>query len=227
MIHDRVRMTLFGLHLRLGLRLPAYLRNISVRTAYTHAKKSYRPATPFGGELLLLRATSGVGNDEPYVNRYVDPLLGWSPRTTHGLRVVDVPGGHSSMLQEPNAQGPGRTPAALYERCDQAGGGPRWPRRRPARRAEAEDSRPPRPFQLLLVSASSREDLDDAAGRLAGYVQGARRRTCPTWPTRWPWGGRAWSGAGRPSAAAAKNCSSGCARGPVGAPARRRGRIDI
>ena len=96
-------MTLFRLHLKFGLRLPAYLRDISVRTAYVHAKKRYRPATPFGGELLLLRATSGVGNDEAYVDRYVDPLLGWSPRTTQGLRVVDVPGGHSSMLQEPNA----------------------------------------------------------------------------------------------------------------------------
>ena len=38
MIRDRTRMALFRLHLKLGLELPAFLRDISVRTAYGHAK---------------------------------------------------------------------------------------------------------------------------------------------------------------------------------------------
>ncbi len=58
----------------------------------------------FEGELILFRATEGVNNDEPYINRYGDPLLGWGQRASQGVRAYDVPGGHSSMLQEPNVQ---------------------------------------------------------------------------------------------------------------------------
>ena len=75
-----------------------------MRTAYLYAERAYRPISPFEGELTLFRATSGEGNDEPYVDRYVDPELGWGHRATQGVRVHDVPGGHSSMLQEPNVQ---------------------------------------------------------------------------------------------------------------------------
>jgi hypothetical protein len=53
---------------------------------------------------LLLRATTGEGTDEPYINRYEDPSLGWGRRATHGVRVCDIAGGHSSMLQEPHVQ---------------------------------------------------------------------------------------------------------------------------
>ena len=50
------------------------------------------------------RATHGTGADEPYIERYADPLLGWGRRTSHGVHVYDIPGGHSSMLQEPNVR---------------------------------------------------------------------------------------------------------------------------
>jgi thioesterase domain-containing protein len=53
---------------------------------------------------VLFRATRGEGPDEPYVERYADPLLGWGRRTSLGVRVCDIPGGHSSMLQEPNVR---------------------------------------------------------------------------------------------------------------------------
>ena len=58
----------------------------------------------FDGELVLFRATAGSGAaaDEPFVDRYDDPMLGWGRRATRGVRVIDIPGGHSSMLQEPH-----------------------------------------------------------------------------------------------------------------------------
>jgi thioesterase domain-containing protein len=56
----------------------------------------------YPGEVVLFRATAGEGTDEPYVNIYSDPLLGWGQRVTQTVRVYDIPGGHSSMLQEPN-----------------------------------------------------------------------------------------------------------------------------
>jgi thioesterase domain-containing protein len=101
---NRVRMGLFRAHLDRSRPLPKLLRNIPVRTVYLFAEADYRPDGPFIGELALFRATSGVGADEPYIDRYDDPLLGWGRRATHGVRVDDVPGGHSSMLQEPDVQ---------------------------------------------------------------------------------------------------------------------------
>jgi thioesterase domain-containing protein/malonyl CoA-acyl carrier protein transacylase len=104
MIGDHTKMMIFHHYLKFRLRLPAFLRDIPVRTAYRFARRRYRPASPFDGELSLIRATSGNGNDEAYVDRYVDPLLGWGARATRGVRAFDVPGGHSSMLQEPNVR---------------------------------------------------------------------------------------------------------------------------
>jgi thioesterase domain-containing protein len=97
-----LRMRLFRQYLDRGLQPPRFLENIPVRTVYLFAEKSYRPTGALEGQLILFRATEGVDNDEPYINRYGDPLLGWGLRASQGVRAYDVPGGHSSMLQEPN-----------------------------------------------------------------------------------------------------------------------------
>jgi FkbH-like protein len=101
---DEIRMRLFRFYLDRGLRLPRAVEQIPVRTVYLFAEKNYLPKSVFHGELLLFRATCGEGPDEPYVEQYADPLLGWSKRTSRNVRVCDVPGGHSSMLQEPNVR---------------------------------------------------------------------------------------------------------------------------
>ena len=75
-----------------------------MRTVYLFAERDYRPDGRFDGEIVLFRATAGIGPDEPYVERYDDPLLGWGRRSTRGVRAIDVPGGHSSMLQEPHVE---------------------------------------------------------------------------------------------------------------------------
>ena len=103
-LRDEIRMRLFRFYLDRGLQLPRPLQKIPVRTAYLFAEKSYRPASRFHGELVLFRATRGNGPDEPYVERYADALLGWGQRASHGVCVWDIPGGHSSMLQEPNVR---------------------------------------------------------------------------------------------------------------------------
>ena len=100
-LQDGFRLRLFRTLLDCRRPLPRALRGIPVRTVYLFAERSFRPDEPFDGRLTLFRATSGDGSDEPYVERYSDPLFGWSARTTEGVRVYDVPGGHSSMLQEP------------------------------------------------------------------------------------------------------------------------------
>ncbi|EKQ71208.1 amino acid adenylation enzyme/thioester reductase family protein [Leptolyngbyaceae cyanobacterium JSC-12] len=107
----QIKMQLLRYYLDRGLPLPSFLQNISVRVALKFAEKEYVPEAPFQGEVLLFRATQKSSvfdgteiDDTPYTEIYSDPLLGWEKRVTDGVRVYDVPGGHSSMLQDPNVQ---------------------------------------------------------------------------------------------------------------------------
>jgi thioesterase domain-containing protein len=101
---DRLRMRLYRFHLDRGWSLPRALERIPVRTVYLFAEQDYRPDGPFKGALVLFRATRGEGPDEPFLERYLDPFLGWGRRATCGVQAYDVPGGHSSMLQEPHVR---------------------------------------------------------------------------------------------------------------------------
>jgi acyl transferase domain-containing protein/thioesterase domain-containing protein/acyl carrier protein len=74
---------------------------------YEHAHREHDPGTqPLQGLVALYRATQGDGTpaDQPYIERYGEPLLGWGTRVAAPLEVTDVPGGHASLLQEPNVQ---------------------------------------------------------------------------------------------------------------------------
>jgi thioesterase domain-containing protein len=117
---DEIRMRLFRAWLDRGRRLPRILGHVPLRTVYLFAEREYRPEGRFVGELTLFRATAGIGPDEPYVDRYDDPLLGWGRRAALGVRAFDVPGGHSSMLQEPHVEA---LADRLQSRIDEALGG--------------------------------------------------------------------------------------------------------
>ena len=101
-LHHNIKMKVFQYYLDRRRSPPKWLAPISVRKAYLYAEQHYTPKAAFQGTLVLLRATEGEGDDEPYHQIYSDPLLGWEKRTTQGVTVYDVPGGHASMLQEPN-----------------------------------------------------------------------------------------------------------------------------
>jgi thioesterase domain-containing protein len=103
-LREAVRVRLLRSYLDRGKSVPRPLQHVSVRTVYLFAERDYQPAGLFDGELVLFRATSGEGADEPYIARYEDPLFGWGERVTKGVRVYDNPGGHSSMLQEPHVR---------------------------------------------------------------------------------------------------------------------------
>jgi FkbH-like protein len=102
-VADRSRFLLFRQALDRQLEIPAWLQGISVRTVYELAEQGYRPSRKLRGRAALFRATSGQGDDEPFINLYRDARLGWDQRVEHSLAVYDVPGGHASMLQGPNA----------------------------------------------------------------------------------------------------------------------------
>ena len=98
---DRRRLATLRRVLAEGGEWPAALPSLDFRAIYNHAEHAYRPV-PSAVTAVLLRATEGSGNDMPYVQVFKDPSLGWSPFVRE-LLVVDVEGGHASMLQEPQA----------------------------------------------------------------------------------------------------------------------------
>lgn len=87
--------------LKSGAAWPAWLPRPTVREIYDAAEQRYRPpAPPVELPLIVLRASQGTGPDLPYREIFVEPDLGWG-RHSQATSVVDVPGGHASMLQEP------------------------------------------------------------------------------------------------------------------------------
>jgi thioesterase domain-containing protein len=82
--------------------VPRFLQGLSVQKVLDFARKEYLPDRLLAGKVLLIRATQGEGIDEPVVNLTSDPLFDWGTRIQGELEVFDMPGGHSSMLQEPH-----------------------------------------------------------------------------------------------------------------------------
>jgi thioesterase domain-containing protein len=79
---------------------PTFLQEMTVRQIYDSAEAHYRPKPISLSSMLLVRAKVGEGDDTPYREIYSDDTLGWR-RLVRNLTVLDVNGGHSSMLQEP------------------------------------------------------------------------------------------------------------------------------
>lgn len=83
---------------------PHYARTLTVREILTHAEADMKSTQRFRGNVLLLRATRRLGEttDEPFMERFQDSLLGWGTRVEGDVSVIDIPAGHSTMLQEPH-----------------------------------------------------------------------------------------------------------------------------
>jgi amino acid adenylation domain-containing protein len=100
---DNARFGLLRAALDRGRRPAKLIGQLSATATYLHAEREYRPGRRLeNGDLVLFKATSGEGIDAPFIDFYEDPVFGWSARSARGVRAVDVPGGHTSMLQEPH-----------------------------------------------------------------------------------------------------------------------------
>ena len=98
------RLGLHAIRLCRDLRLPPprWVRELPVRTLCMQALERYRAGHVLRASIVLFCGTFGLGEDEPLVQVYKDPKLGWQARSEQPLRRIDVPGGHVSMLQEPH-----------------------------------------------------------------------------------------------------------------------------
>ncbi len=114
---DEARFHLFRLVADKGRRVPWGLRGLTVRTVYKLAERQYAPSARLEAPVILFRATEGTGDDEPFQHLFRDPLLGWGRYVTDRPEVVETPGGHSSMLQEPHVR---ELAACLSKHMEQA-----------------------------------------------------------------------------------------------------------
>ena len=85
--------------LKRELAWPRMVPELSVRQIYDCAQARYQPKPLAIGSILLARAQAGEGDDAPYREIYADGTFGWNS-VAHPIKVVDVEGGHASMLEE-------------------------------------------------------------------------------------------------------------------------------
>jgi non-ribosomal peptide synthetase component F/thioesterase domain-containing protein len=101
-----VKVRLLRHHLDRGSAPPSMVRSLSVSDIYQFALLDDSNRALFDGDVALFRATATdvAQDDEPYIERYSDPLFGWPKRISGTVHCFDVPGGHFTMLREPHAQ---------------------------------------------------------------------------------------------------------------------------
>jgi FkbH-like protein len=96
----RVRFRVLRRMLERGHPWPSTVPELTVREIYDSAEARYSPKVLSDAGVMLLRAQSGDSNDQPYREVYADETFEWRS-VAQDIAVIDVKGGHSSMLQEP------------------------------------------------------------------------------------------------------------------------------
>jgi FkbH-like protein len=96
----RVRFRALHRLLERGHPWPSTLPELTVREIYDSAEARYSPKALSDAGVMLLRAQSGDSDDQPYQEVYADETFEWRS-VAKDIAVIDVKGGHSSMLQEP------------------------------------------------------------------------------------------------------------------------------
>ncbi|MCB9652080.1 MAG: HAD-IIIC family phosphatase [Deltaproteobacteria bacterium] len=79
------------------------LAGLSVAEIYDLAEAAYGPQ-PLSAPVVLFKATTGEGHDLPHRAKFEAEDLGWGQWCEGGVEIIDVPGGHSSMLQDERAE---------------------------------------------------------------------------------------------------------------------------
>jgi thioesterase domain-containing protein len=99
----RLRFWLLETLLKQQMSWPRMISGLTVRQIYETAEAKYIPKPLPGTKIALVRATKGNAADTPYQEIYSDGTLGWETSCAD-VKILDVEGGHFSMLQEPFVQ---------------------------------------------------------------------------------------------------------------------------
>jgi thioesterase domain-containing protein len=94
-----LRFALLKILVKRGASWPPAMPELTVMQIYNALESRYIPPVLANVPILLVRASAGEGADTPYRDIYRDEDFGWG-EVAGQLELVDVHGGHSSMLQE-------------------------------------------------------------------------------------------------------------------------------
>jgi oxalate---CoA ligase len=97
---ERARISLLRELLSHDMGWPSFVPELSFQQILNFAQARYAPKPLSVSSLVLARATTGEAADTPYSKIYTDETLGWAA-VAKNLTIVDVDGGHESMLREP------------------------------------------------------------------------------------------------------------------------------
>lgn len=97
---ERARLGLLRELLSRNMSWPSFVPELSFQQILNSAQAHYVPKPLPISSIVLVRATTGEAADTPYSKIYADETLGWAAFAKN-LTVVDVDGGHESMLKEP------------------------------------------------------------------------------------------------------------------------------
>jgi thioesterase domain-containing protein/acyl carrier protein len=101
---EYARVRLLRHYLDRGEQPPWFLEHIPLETIYRFAVSEFHPSR-FEGRVTLFRATGSKASDDsdtPYFQLCRDPFLGWGARASRGVELIEVAGGHHSMLLVPH-----------------------------------------------------------------------------------------------------------------------------
>jgi oxalate---CoA ligase len=100
LLSERTRLSLLRQLLSHDIPWPSFLPELGFQQILNSAQAQYVPKPLPISSIVLARATTGEAADTPYSKIYSDETLGWAA-IAKNLIIVDVDGGHESMLQEP------------------------------------------------------------------------------------------------------------------------------
>jgi thioesterase domain-containing protein/acyl carrier protein len=100
MLFLRARLNLLRDLLSRGAAWPNFVPELGFQEILNSAQACYVPKPLSISSIVLARATTGEALDTPYLTLYDDETFGWDV-VAQNLTVIDVDGGHESMLREP------------------------------------------------------------------------------------------------------------------------------
>jgi hypothetical protein len=99
LLSARARFRLLRVLLSRELEWLGFVKELTLREIYDGAAARCAPKPLAISPVILVRPQKGESEDTPHREIYVDETLGWSA-VAQGLVIVDVAGGHITMLQE-------------------------------------------------------------------------------------------------------------------------------
>ncbi len=100
-LYLQARFRLLRVLLSHNLAWPTFVPELNFQQILYSAQAHYVPRPLSISSIVLVRATAGEAADMPYSRIYADDTLGWSA-VAQNLTIIDVDGGHESMLREPH-----------------------------------------------------------------------------------------------------------------------------